>query len=75
MQGGSILKKKNSKFVYINFFKLQAPYFTEATKAIASVAPGPGLGALEMLQYKFTISSQGALYQVEHDLVPLPFKN
>ena len=35
----------------------QAWYFTEATKAIASVSPGHCLGALEMLQYKFAISS------------------
>ena len=40
----------------------QAWHLTEAMKAIASMPP---LGALEMLQKKFTISSQGALYQGE----------
>ena len=35
-------------------------------------APGHCLGALEMLQQKFTFSSQGALYQGENALVPLP---
>ena len=35
----------------------QACDFTEATKAIASVSPVHCLGALEMLQYKFAISS------------------
>ena len=35
----------------------QAWYFTEATKAIASVTPGHCLGALKMIQYKFAISS------------------
>ena len=37
-------------------------------------APGQCLGALEMLNYKLTISSQGALSQDENALVPLPFQ-
>ena len=32
-------------------------YFLEAIKVIASMPPGQCLGALEMLQQKFTISS------------------
>ena len=52
----------------------QARYFTEATKTIDSVSPGHCLRALEMLQYKFAISSKGALYQEENALVPLPFQ-
>ena len=35
----------------------QAWYFMEATEVIASVSPGYCLDAIEMLQYKFTISS------------------
>ena len=43
-----------------DFFKRgQAWYFTEATKAIASMPPSHCLGALEMLLWKFTISSSG----------------
>ena len=53
----------------------------EATKAIASMPPGHCLGALQLLQWKFTISSYGAFYQVENRtkektaLVSNPFKN
>ena len=35
----------------------------EATKVIASMSYGHYLGALKKLQYKFTISLCGALYQ------------
>ena len=44
--------------------------FTEAMKAIVSKPPGHCLGALEMLLYKFTISSEGAHNQGENALVP-----
>ena len=52
--------------------KGQALDFTEATKAIASYMPFGHycLGALEMIQYKFIITSLGALYQEENALVP-----
>ena len=42
-------------------------------KAIASMHIGHCLDAFEMLQWKFTISSQGALYQSKNALVLLPF--
>ena len=43
----------------------QARYFTEATKAIASVTPGHCLGALEMIQKKFAISSSSSSVKVQ----------
>ena len=46
----------------------------EAMKAIASMPPGHCLDALENLQQKFTIFSQGALYRGENALVPLPLQ-